>query len=168
MKTKQNVIEELNTKLNKMEISLKEKDTKISTLSDSVKDLEKNCAKIDILERKVYVIEKTNEGHIFCKVCDEEFKESRDYRIHKRNTHTFECDVCDFKAENKELLDIHVSTCEIYQCQGCDYSHNRLSEMKTHCKTNHVSKKPTMILHIKMDRETFSERTYTNYWSDQI
>jgi hypothetical protein len=168
MKTKDDVIEELTRKLNTMETSLKEKDNVINRLSNKVRELEESCGKIEILERKIYVIEKKNAGNIFCKFCDEEFEESRDLQIHTINTHTFECQVCDFKAENKEMLDIHVSTCEVYECQGCDYSHKRLSEMKTHCKTRHTNTKPTLIVHVKMDRETFSERTYTNYWSNKI
>jgi hypothetical protein len=67
------------------------------------------------------------------------------------------------------MLDIRVSTCEVYERKSCDYSRKRLIEKKTHCKTSHnKSNQLTLIVHVKMDRETFSEKTYTNYWSDQI
>ena len=44
--------------------------------------------RVKVVERKVYVIENTND---FCEYCNEEFDGMKELRIHERGKHTFEC-----------------------------------------------------------------------------
>jgi hypothetical protein len=100
------------------------------------------------MEKKVYVLEKTNLGVEFCENCDSECTTSGEKQIHIRNNHTFECDICELKLKNKEDLEIHFLTCEIYICVACQYRH--------HARSKH--EKLTYIFHHKMDRENFQEK----------
>ena len=93
-------------------------------------------------------------------------KDRKEKETHIRNTHTFECNVCALNHENKEELDLHLRTCEMYVCSLCNYTHKRISELKSHCKNKHS--KNSIIRHRKMDRETFTKLSCTNYFSEEI
>ena len=166
LESKENLIEELTKRVDAMETKLIEKIDIIDNLLDIMRKYENFSENSKILERKVYILEKREEGIFCCKFCEKEFSEYRKFQIHEIHTHTFKCEVCEHEAENKEMLDIHLSTCELYECNTCKYSHKRLSEMKRHCTTEH--KERTLISHLKMDRETFLEVTCKGYWSDNI
>ena len=131
----------------------------------------KHEVKIESLEKKIHILDKTRLGSDFCEYFDEEFKlgcekDRKEKQNHIRKMHTFKCNVCEFKHESKEELDIHLLTCELYACSLCSYQHKGLSELKTHCKTKHT--RNTIIKHCKMDRENFLKRTSTNYFNEEI
>ena len=123
--------------------------------------------RIKLVERKVYVLEKTNDGNHFCEFCDEEFDDVDELRIHIRDIHTFECNLCETRLENSEELYMHLLTCEIYRCYTCDYKHKRLSELKSHIKLKHEGRLVT-IEHLKMNKEDFKKKTCTKYSSEDI
>ena len=60
--------------------------------------------RVKVVERKVYVIEKTNAGNDFCEYCDEEFDDMKEMRIHERDKHTFECNLCELRLVYCENL----------------------------------------------------------------
>ena len=93
-------------------------------------------------------------------------KDRHEKDAHVRASHSFECNICDLKLNNKEEFGIHLLTCEIYLCSLCSYRHNRISELKSHCKTKHT--RNTIIRHHKMDRENFSKVSSKNYFSEEI
>ena len=103
---------------------------------------------------RIYVLE-TRLVTDFCEYCDIKFKmvcekDKKDKNVHIRNTQTFECSVYDFKLQNNEELVIYLSTGEMYVCSLCSYIHERLSELKSHCKTKHT--RNTIIKLCKMDK----------------
>ena len=166
LKSKDAFIEELTKRVDDMETNIIDKTDKTDDLFEKVNKLENLNENIKVLERKVYVLVKREEGIFCCKFCEEEFKNYRKSVIHEIHSHTFKCEICEFKAENKEMFDIHLSTCELYECSTCQYSHKRLSEIKRHCASEHKEK--TGINHLKMDRENFVEVTCKGYWSDKV
>ena len=116
MKTKENLIEELTKRVNAMETNLTEKNDTIDNLLEIMKKYETLSENSKIIERKVYVLEKREEGLFCCKFCENEFSEYRKFQIHEIHAHTFKCEVCEYKPENKEMLDIHLYTCGLFEC----------------------------------------------------
>ena len=121
--------------------------------------------------RKIYVLEKRRLGSDFCDFCEHEFnagceKDRQEKAAHIRFMHTFECNICDLKLKNKEELEIHIQTCEMYTCSLCTYRHKRLSELKSHCKSKHT--RNTIIRHRKVDRESITKVSSTNYFSEEV
>ena len=123
------------------------------------------------MERRMYILEKRSLGYDFCEYCEMEFmagsqKDRNEKESHIRETNTFECAVCDLKHKNKEEFNIHIQTCEMYSCSLCSYTHKRQSELNSHFKTKHT--RNTIIKHCKMDRETFTKLSCSNYFSEEI
>ena len=154
---------------------------KLRVFEEKFRDIEKkfeesitnnlNYEKINTVERKLYVLEKRRLGSDFCDYCELEFKagcekDRKEKDAHIRHTHTFECNICNFKFKNTGELETHLQTCEMYTCSMCTYRHKRLSELKSHCKNKHT--KNTIIRHHKMDRESFSKVSSTNYFSEEV
>ena len=177
----ESIIEEKDAKIQHFVQQVDQMESTIGALEGKLSDLEKNMEvidtnnsnnkKIDSMERKIYILEKRRLGSDFCDFCDKEFmlgseKDRKEKETHVRETHTFECKVCELKHNTKEELEIHILTCEIYICSLCSYKHKRLSELKSHCKTKHT--RNTIIRHCKMDRDSFSKLSSTNYFSEEI
>ena len=130
-----------------------------------------NDEKIETMERQIYILDKRRLGSDFCDHCYLEFKagsekDRKEKDAHIRETHTSECSIYDFKLKNKEELGIHLQTCKMYMCSLCYYIHKRLNELKSQWKTKHT--KNVIIRHRKMDRESFSKLSNTNYFSEEI
>ena len=83
-----------------------------------------------------------------------------------RATGAFECNICDLKIKNKDEFGIQLLNCEMYSNSLCCYRYNRISELKSHCKTKHTGN--TIIRHHKMDRENLSKVSSKNYFSEEI
>lgn len=156
--------------LNQHEVEIVSKrvyDEKISNLEkiiagreDQINDL---IHKTNEMEVKIDTLEKVIED-LELKAGSE--KDRQEKEAHVRATHTFECNICDLKLKNKDEFGIHLLTCEMYSCSLCSYRHNRISELKSHCKTKHT--RNTIIRHHKMDRENFSKVSSKNYFSAEI
>ena len=177
----ESIIAEKDVKIESFVQRIEKMESTIETLEGKVFDLEKNKEVVDTtnvydekiksMEQKIYILDKRRLGSDFCDYCDKEFmsgceKDRKEKENHVRESHTFECKVCEFKNKNKEELEIHLLTCEIYICSLCSYKHKRLSELKSHCKTKHT--RNTIIKHCKMDRDSFSKLSSTNYFSEEI
>jgi DNA repair exonuclease SbcCD ATPase subunit len=141
-------INDLVHKTNEMEV-------KIDTLEKVIEDLNiKNSGdeNIKTMERWILGLEKRSLGSDFCDFCEMELKAGSEKDAHVRATHTFKCNLCDLKLINKDEFGIHLLTCEMYSCSLCSYRHNRICELKSHCKTKHT--RNAIIRHQKKDRET--------------
>ena len=179
-------LDEFMEHLHLLESQNKEKERKIEDLEKKIVDIGEKLAtlekertendlesenkftgRIEIVERKIYKLEKRNDGNDFCEFCDDEFEDEGELRLHTRDNHTFECNVCEIRLGNHEELNMHLLTCEIYKCYICDYKHKRLSELKTHIKSKHGDKKVS-IQHFKMNKEDFKRKTCTRYSFDDI
>ena len=135
---KDDIIEVIIKRMDTFENKVKDKEQTIIMLTEKLKEIDEIKSKVNISERKIYVIEKERKGIEFCKYCEEEFEDSRKLEIHEIYSHTLKCEICDYEAGNKENLVLHLHTCEAYQCFTCGYTHKRLHELKTHCKTKHT------------------------------
>ena len=169
----ENILERQNNKIEDLEKKIEDMGVKIATLESqkaeyAFENENKFEERITKIERRVYVIEKTNAGNEFCEFCEEEFEEDKELDIHIRDTHTFKCNLCDIQLGNKEDLYMHFLTCEIYKCYTCDHKNKRLSELKSHIKTKHEDRKVTTILHIKMNKEDYRKKICTRYSSEDI
>ena len=80
-----------------------------SFLKNSEETMKNNSydLKIQVMERKIYILDKRRLRSDFCEHCDQEFKlgcqkDRQAKQTHIREMHTFECNVCELKHENKE------------------------------------------------------------------
>ena len=121
-----NILDTLNEKIADLDKYLEKQDNKIEELEKKIDDMGEKIVTLESkkaenqfedriakIERKVYVIEKTNAGNEFCENCGEEFEEDDELNIHIRDTHTFECNLCEIRLGNNEDLYKHLLTCEI-------------------------------------------------------
>ena len=81
---------------------------KIATIENSKAEYaleteNKFIERVKVVERKVYVIEKTNAGNDFCEYCDEEFDDMKEMRIHERDKHTLECNLYELRLVDFEI-----------------------------------------------------------------
>ena len=125
IQAKDNKIEDLEKKISEM--GEKFASFEIQMTEDTLENKNKFVDRIKLIEKKVYILEKTNAGSEFCEYCEVEFEEDKELSIHIRDMHTFECNLCDIKLQNKEDLYMHLLNCEIYKCYMCNHKNKRLS-----------------------------------------
>ena len=95
--------------------------------------------------------------------------------VHSGKFHSkkFVCGLCDYEAGSLENLDMHLFTCEMFECCRCDDRMLKLADLKDHIRSAHGNRyeegeKIAGIVHLKMDRNSYSEVTQKTYSYEEL